>query len=221
MANTATADPAQAVTAAQMAAAPLVGGAPAVTPQNAAAKTQAPSAKKPAYLDFVIIAIRALPPIPPLSSLPPKIARLVKLGGIVLAGLLFLLFFIFARVGISDILPFMEGFYNSVGLRIYHYGGIGLVFQNTRSELRYDSGVTKLNVTGKIHNSTKKTQEMPDIMAVATGADGKPIQSWQINAPPVRLAPGEDVDFQSSINAPRATVYDVTLSFIERKKDAP
>ena len=61
-------------------------------------------AKKAAYLDFVVVAIRALPPIPPLSSLPPKTARIVKLAGIGFAGLIFLMFFIFARAAISDVL---------------------------------------------------------------------------------------------------------------------
>ena len=41
----------------------------------------------------------------------------------------------------------------------------------------------QLTVEGQIHNDTDKIQPIPNIVAAAKGADGKLMQSWQIDAP--------------------------------------
>jgi len=111
----------------------------------------------------------------------------------------------------------MEKLYNATGLVIYHFDGEGLSLEKVRSELRYDSGLMKLVVEGKIHNSTEYTQEIPNILATALGPDGDVLQRWQIDAPALRVSPGESMPFRSAINAPKGTVVDLNLSFSEIK----
>jgi predicted Zn finger-like uncharacterized protein len=153
-----------------------------------------------------------------LQKLPPlteKIKRLLRLCATALTLLLLFLILILCRQGIAKIAPFMETFYNAIGLTIRHYGE-GLSFVKVHSELRYDSGIMKLVVAGAIRNDTRYVQEIPDILASAVGADGQTIQSWQIDAPAATVAAGGSVAFQSSINAPQAAVADINLSLIEK-----
>jgi hypothetical protein len=164
-------------------------------------------------------------PIPPGSNLPvvtkkpmpPKIRLILRASATVLV-LLFVAWFLLDRRSIAKDWPILEGLYDSIGLHIYHTGE-GLSFIKVRSELRYDSGLTMLYVEGKIHNGTPNVQEIPDIMATAIGSDGSPMQSWQIPAPAIKVFGDENMPFHSSINAPKGTVSDINLSFIE-KKDA-
>jgi predicted Zn finger-like uncharacterized protein len=122
------------------------------------------------------------------------------------------------RQSISHDRPHIEAVYNFLGLHIYHYGE-GLSFTHIRSEIRYDSGLDKLVVEGKIHNGTKNTQQIPDILASAVGSDGKIMQSWQIDAPASNVVAGQDVAFTSSIKAPRDGVAQLNLNFIEPKNE--
>lgn len=163
-------------------------------------------------------------PIPPGSNLPviqkrslsPRMLLVLEIGeGVII--LIILLILILCRQGIAGMWPRID-LYNAIGLHIAH-SGEGLSLDNVRSELRYDSGIMKLVVEGKIHNGTPYIQEIPSINAVAIGADGKPIQSWQIDAPAPKLDPDETIAFQSTINAPQGTIDEINLSFIEIKHD--
>jgi len=166
-----------------------------------------------------------LPPIPEGSNLPaltrkplsPIIHYTLQIAaGIAIAFIL--IWLIFDRQHIAHKWSSMETFYNAIGLYIY-YPGDGLEFNDVRSELKYDGGITRLILNGKIINKTKKNQKVPDIMAEALGPDGLAIQSWQINAPTATLAPDEEAVFTSSINAPKGTVVNVNLNFVETKDD--
>ncbi|MDX2027862.1 MAG: hypothetical protein SFW62_04445 [Alphaproteobacteria bacterium] len=160
-------------------------------------------------------------PIPPGSNLPalrrqpvpPMVWRILTLGASAV-GVLLLLILIFGRQYIATIWPSAERYYHAVGLHIYHYGE-GLSFEDVRSELRYEGGIMRLAVEGAIRNGTKNVQEMPHIVAVAIGSDGKPMQSWQIEASATRVPSGGSVPFRSSIIAPRETVTEISLSFVE------
>jgi predicted Zn finger-like uncharacterized protein len=129
-----------------------------------------------------------------------------------------LLWLILDRQHIARRWVFMEPAYNAVGLYIY-YPGDGLEFDQVRSELKYDSGITKLILSGNIKNTTQNNQKVPTIVAEALGADGRVIQSWQIDAPAATLAPGGEASFSSSLDAPRGTVVNVNLNFAEMKDD--
>jgi predicted Zn finger-like uncharacterized protein len=131
---------------------------------------------------------------------------------------LVLAFLIFDRQSIARRWAFMETAYNAVGLTIY-YPGDGLEFDQVRSELKYDSGITKLILNGNVKNTTQNNQKVPPITAQALGPDGRVIQSWQIDAPTATLAPGDEAPFSSSLNAPKGTVVNVNLNFAEMKDD--
>jgi len=136
----------------------------------------------------------------------------------VVATSLMLIWFILDRQHIAHQWPSLEPIYNAIGLYIY-YPGDGLEFDGVRSELTYDSGITKLILNGKIKNKTQKNQKVPPLMVEALGPDDSIIQSWQIDAPVATLGPDEEASFTSSINAPRGSVVHINLNFVETKDD--
>lgn len=168
----------------------------------------------------------ATSPIPSGSGLPvvqkkpmsPRLRRILWIGGTAAVLILLPLIIVLERRPITQFLPKTERFYDAIGLHIYRYGE-ALSFVGVRSELRYDNGQMVLAVEGKIHNSSSYAQDIPAITATAMGVDSKVVQSWQIDAPAVRVGPGEDVDFRSSIAAPKDAVAEINLSFVEIKHD--
>ncbi|MFY9287107.1 MAG: DUF3426 domain-containing protein, partial [Alphaproteobacteria bacterium] len=172
-------------------------------------------------LNFAALSNIKLPTIPFLSRLTPKQLLWGKVGsaGLFICGLILWIFL--GRDSIAARWPAMNSFYDALGLYVDHYyGGVGLSFEEMRSELRYEGGQNRLYVQGKIRNKTQKLQEIPAILATALGADNAPIQSWQIEPPAARVAPGEDVPFTSDIGAPKGTVVNLNLNFVEKKDDA-
>lgn len=167
----------------------------------------------------------AIAPIPEGSNLPVVTRKPFSFpywqgvwAGLAVILLIALVWLIFDRQHIARHWKSMEPFYNAIGLYIY-YPGDGLEFESVRSELKYDAGVTKLVLDGKVKNKTKNNQIVPNIVAQALGSDGQVIQSWQIDAPKATLAPDEEADFTSSINTPKGTVVNVNLNFAEIKDD--
>lgn len=160
-------------------------------------------------------------PVPPGSNLPairkeplPIWVHSVIGAGIVIFVLILVL--ILNRQDIAGRWPKMESLYVGLGLHIRHTGE-GISIDDVRSELQYESGVVRLFVEGKIHNTTERNQLVPNILASAMGPDGHIIQSWQIDAPAAKLSPGEIVPFRTSIKAPEEMVADVNLEFVELK----
>lgn len=174
----------------------------------------------------ILDAPESIPPIPEGSNLPALrepswpvwLSRTMKGGGAALLAL-FMIWFLLDRQDITREHPYMEGFYNAIGLHIFHVGE-GLVIEGVRSELRYEDGITRLTVLGRLHNTTEKAQQTPAIVAKAMGSDGSVMQSWQIDPPTATLAPDELVPFQSAINAPKGTVVEINLNFVEPPHDS-
>jgi hypothetical protein len=111
--------------------------------------------------------------------------------------------------------PWMAGIYDHVGLRPYRPGE-GLSLRQVHSELEFNGGLTQLVVEGQIHNNTGRIVAIPNLLAVAMGSDGKPMQSWQIDAPAAKVPPGAAVPFKSTIRAPEGTVAEINLSFVDK-----
>lgn len=164
-------------------------------------------------------------PIPQGSNLPAPLQdpwwhldQPVKWVAIATSVAFIVLWLVFDRQHIARRWSFVEPLYNAANLTIY-YPGDGLEFDQVRSELKYDSGITKLILAGKIKNTTQNNQKVPNIVAEALGPDGHVIQSWQIDAPKATLAAGEEAPFSSSMNAPKGAVVNVNLNFVEMKDD--
>ena len=161
------------------------------------------------------------PPIPEGSNLPaltsqamPVWMRRVMVGCLVGALVLLVGGLILGRKNVMAQWPVTKSIYEAVGLRIYHLGE-GLVLSGVRSEMRYEDGIMRLVVEGQIDNTTDKRQKIPNIAVSAIGSDGSTAQSWQIDAPAMILDAHQTMPFQSAINAPKTTVVNVTLNFLE------
>ena len=105
------------------------------------------------------------------------------------------------RETLSGRWPVFEGIFDAVGLHINHTGE-NLRIEDVRSELRYDAGIVRLVVEGKVHNVAEKYQLVPNIKASAIGPDGSEIQSWQIDAPAAKLDPGVDGSVRNDYQGP-------------------
>lgn len=184
------------------------------------------NAEKKALLD-VVPPPEAPAPLPEGSNLPALVKKSLPLwvnralsiaaGAITLVLLLIL---IFDRQNFAKQWPFLEGFYDAVGLHIYH-AGEGLRIKDVRSELRYEDGVMRLVVEGKVANDTKKNQVVPAILAAAIGSDGDVMQSWQIDPPKATVEAESAIPFLSKINTPKGTVVEINLNFVETKNAPP
>lgn len=146
-----------------------------------------------------------------------KTLKMIKTAFAVV-GLIFVFWLIFNRQNIVLKLGFLEPVYDAIGLHIYHTGE-GLNINAVRSELVYEDGIMKLVVEGKIKNVSSKTLEIPALKASAVASDGHILQGWQIDASTAKIQAGEEIPFRSSINAPRETVVDINLNFVEKKSD--
>jgi predicted Zn finger-like uncharacterized protein len=126
---------------------------------------------------------------------------------------------VMAHDSIVRAVPSLRGVYELFGFHIKHTGE-GLGFRDVRSELRYDSGLTRLYVDGSIINTTNEIQLIPDIMAQALGADHAVIQSWWVEPPKPTIPAGGEIPFHTEINATsQQTIVDLYLEFKERQEE--
>ncbi len=181
----------------------------------------APPREKPQPFDATPRA--PLPPLPPGSNLPAlpqknvsKKIQIAIVASMFVVTFVLTFWLVFGRQLIVKNHPRLEGLYDAIGLHIY-YPGEGLSVVGVRSEMKYEEGITKLTITGKIANETEKMQIIPDLKASAIGPDSAILQSWQIDAPTATIDPHGEVPFQSMINAPKGTVERINLNFIEPK----
>ena len=111
--------------------------------------------------------------------------------------------------------PATEMLYEVLGLASAHPGE-GLILSNINSERRNEGNDTLLVVSGEnIITILAKTQNLPNLYAIALGADGRAILHWQIEAPVAKLDAGGSATFHSSQHAPADPVTEVNLSFVE------
>jgi hypothetical protein len=131
---------------------------------------------------------------------------------------------IFDRNPIVKVLPGLRVVYEELGLKLSNSWD-GLIFDQVKSELRYDSGTMKLYVDGVIHNTTTEVQFIPAIRARALGPDRRIVQSWSIDPPQETIPAGADVPFHTEIAAPMEhTIENVYLEFYARevkRNDSP
>jgi predicted Zn finger-like uncharacterized protein len=175
------------------------------------------------------------PPSPTLSSRPPPLnrptpnlpavieKRVFTKGSWILMGLAFLAALlvmgsIWGRQSIVRALPGLRGSYSAVGLSIVPEWE-GLIFDEVKSELKYDSGTMRLFVDGVLRNASEEMKKVPDIKAQALGADKSVIQSWLVDAPTATIEPWGMVPFHTDVATPmERTIEDVYLEFTPRRE---
>jgi predicted Zn finger-like uncharacterized protein len=118
---------------------------------------------------------------------------------------------------IATAFPGSRVIYEAVGLSD-HPEWAGLIFENAKSELKYDSGTMRLLIDGTIYNASGEKKTIPDIRARALGPDKAVIQSWWVEAPAATIEPGAKIPFHTESASPMEhTIEDVRLEFILRK----
>lgn len=114
--------------------------------------------------------------------------------------------------------PQSRALYEAIGLND-RPAWTGLVFEDAKSEMKYDSGKMRLFVEGAIRNASGKRKAIPDIEAHALGADKSVILSWRVDAPAATIEPGEKIPFHTEIASPMEhTIEDVSLECVSRRE---
>ncbi len=160
----------------------------------------------------------------PTPNLPAVIEKKALTTGemaflaIVLLAALLVVGSVWGRQSLVEVFPGLRGSYSAVGLNVLPEWD-GLMFDEVKSELRYDGGTMRLFVEGNIRNASAETKNIPDIKARALAADKSDIQSWLIDAPATTIAPWGMVPFHTDIAAPmERTIEDVYLEFVARRE---
>jgi hypothetical protein len=116
-----------------------------------------------------------------------------------------------AREAIMSRLPFLERGYRLVGLprqdTAVSLVGIG-------ANLEASDGQTTLVVEGDIANSGKRRAQVPRLLLVISDAAGRPIHSWQAEAPTAELAPGQVSRFRAKLATPPLQGRKVVVRFV-------
>jgi predicted Zn finger-like uncharacterized protein len=166
---------------------------------------------------------------PPLNVPTPNLPAVIEKGmspketwillGFVFFAALLTIGSIWGRQSIVKTLPELRGSYSAVGLSVLPEWE-GLIFDEVKSELKYDSGTMRLFVDGVVRNASEEIKKVPDIKAQALGADKSVIQSWLIDAPAATIDSWGMVPFHSDVATPmERTIEDVYLEFTPRKEN--
>jgi len=163
---------------------------------------------------------RVIPNLPAVIRNSQIKKYLLRAAGIFCAAVVLLAWPILDRQPIIKAFPSLRLFYSGLGLHVPH-SGEGLIFDQVKSEIRYDSGTMKLYIDGVVHNTTPDTQLIPDIRARALGPDRHIIQSWWVEAPAATVSAGGDVPFHTEIvSTMQQTTEDVYLEFYSRDEQS-
>ncbi|MEA1675441.1 zinc-ribbon domain-containing protein [Nitrospirillum sp. BR 11163] len=77
--------------------------------------------------------------------------------------------------------------------------GTGLEMVDSKTEFRDVEGTSMLFVDITVQNKSDRQRDVPDLMASALGADGKPFQRWRMQPKARRLFPGEKTVYHGNI----------------------
>ncbi|WP_044561579.1 DUF3426 domain-containing protein [Azospirillum sp. B4] len=102
------------------------------------------------------------------------------------------------RDAIVDAWPAAARLYDAVGFGV-EPPGTGLEMVDNKTEFRDVEGTSMLFIDITVQNKSDRQREVPDLMASALGADGKPFQRWRMQPKARRLFPGEKTVFHSNI----------------------
>ncbi|MDE1148659.1 MAG: DUF3426 domain-containing protein [Azospirillaceae bacterium] len=102
------------------------------------------------------------------------------------------------RDAIVDAWPAAARLYDAVGFGM-EPPGAGLEMVDSKTEFRDVEGTSMLFVDITVQNKSDRQREVPDLMASALGADGKPFQRWRMQPKARRLFPGEKTVYHGNI----------------------
>jgi hypothetical protein len=155
---------------------------------------------------------RRFPPRPPLPR--------YGIAGIVtgLAASFAISAVLMAREAIMARIPLLERGYRLVGI-VKHDTAVALV--GIGANLETGDGQTTLVVEGDIANSGKRRAQVPRLLLVIADAAGRPIHSWQAEAPTAELAPGQVSRFRARLATPPLQGRKVVVRFVAAPAGKP
>lgn len=138
-------------------------------------------------------------------------------------------------VGISGFLVLRRDLVMAVwpaSFRLYEMAGLEEIIgaglsepgdpRGTKVEVRDVEGINLLFVTGEIANLSGRQRDVPDIQAVAYGADGKELYAWRIVPPVRRLFPNQKTRFESRVPEREGTqAKNIGFRYVQPEAAAP
>ncbi|MDG3440752.1 zinc-ribbon domain-containing protein [Nitrospirillum amazonense] len=102
------------------------------------------------------------------------------------------------RDAVVDAWPAAARLYDAFGFGV-EPPGTGLEMVDSKTEFRDVEGTSMLFVDITVQNKSDRQRDVPDLMASALGADGKPFQRWRMQPKARRLFPGEKTVYHGNI----------------------
>ncbi|MEE3625823.1 zinc-ribbon domain-containing protein [Nitrospirillum sp. BR 11752] len=102
------------------------------------------------------------------------------------------------RDAVVDAWPAAARLYDTFGFGV-EPPGAGLEMVDSKTEFRDVEGTSMLFIDITVQNKSDRQRTVPDLMASALGADGKPFQRWRMQPKARRLFPGEKTVYHGNI----------------------
>ncbi|UJQ93781.1 DUF3426 domain-containing protein [Mariluticola halotolerans] len=118
----------------------------------------------------------------------------------------------FFRTEVVRLFPDLAGVYEAVGLKV---NVVGLEFRNVETLRAVKSRGDVMVVSGRIQNITGQQVKVPAIVVTLCDDAGVALYSWSVTPVVSLIGPGENVEFETQLNAPPDGVTRVKLAFAD------
>jgi predicted Zn finger-like uncharacterized protein len=118
------------------------------------------------------------------------------------------------RASVVRFVPQTASLFSAVGLPVNLRG---LSFDEVKTSVETNDGVTVLVVQGTIANLTRQPLEVPRLRFAVRNAGGYEVYAWTALPTEPLLAPGDRAPFRSRLASPPADAQDIIVRFFNRR----
>ena len=118
------------------------------------------------------------------------------------------------RASVVRFVPQTASLFSAVGLPVNLRG---LSFDDVKTSVETNDGVTVLVVQGTIANLTRQPLEVPRLRFAVRNAGGYEVYAWTALPTEPVLAPGDRAPFRSRLASPPADAQDIIVRFFNRR----
>jgi predicted Zn finger-like uncharacterized protein len=118
------------------------------------------------------------------------------------------------RGDVVRVLPQTASLYALLGLPVNLRG---LTFEDVATTTEQHEGVPIVVVEGYVHNTARRTEDVPRLKFVVRNAARQEIYSWTAVPARTLLQPGEAVAFRTRLASPPPDAHDLVLRFVNRR----
>ncbi|MSP52232.1 MAG: hypothetical protein EXQ91_07565 [Alphaproteobacteria bacterium] len=121
------------------------------------------------------------------------------------------------RNTVIGIWPATASVFEAVGFSVARVGE-GLEIRNIKSLQKVEDEKPTISVSGQIFNTTKQPIEIPGLRGALLDVHEREVFVWTFVAGKTVVAPGQTVDFDTTVKEPLTTARRIAVAFYEEKK---